>query len=81
MSKDDVLNGLEEIRAYWDPHMSEHYFRKYILPELKKSSILFSRPYKHRNVKKIKVPYYYTYKHLLTTVQIRLNEQTQGGGV
>ena len=64
----EVLNGLDEIRKYWDPHMSESYFKKHILPVIRDH--LFTRD-NYLGRRKKNIPKYYTYKTLLLSVKIR----------
>jgi hypothetical protein len=64
----EILNGLREIREFWDPYMSESYFKMHILPELRPH--LFSRE-KYRGKRKTNIPVYYIYKTLLITLKIK----------
>jgi hypothetical protein len=69
----EILNGLEEIRKYWDPYMSRDYFFRHVRPHL--NSILFKRRYWPRLRENI--PQYYTYRRLVLILKLRLEEKTR----
>jgi len=66
----EILNGMDEIRQFWDPFMSKDCFFRTVRPLL--DPILFERPYIGR--RKERVMKFYTYKHLLLSLKLRLKK-------
>jgi len=71
----EILNGIPEIMAFWDPHMTKDCFYRNVRPYL--DPILFERKYVNR--RKVpkggeKVDRYYTYKHLLLSFKLRFEK-------
>lgn len=68
---EDILEGLDAIRCFWDPHMSKDYFYRVIRPHL--DSVLFERRYAKR--RKDKIARFYSYKNLVLALKIRLRKK------
>ena len=66
----DMLNGIDEIMEFWDPCMTKDYFYRNVRPFL--NPILFERLYAKRRKDRLKR--YYTYKHLVLFLKLRLEK-------
>lgn len=66
----EILDGLDEIRAFWDPRMSEYKFRQEVLPLLL-NTCLFTRNYCNSSRSTKNIPKYYTYKNLVLAVKVK----------
>ena len=76
----EILNGIDEIREFYDPFMSEYKFRKEVLPDLLPACI-FTRDYRNTSRSTKNIPKYYTYKALILSYKLRLlsDKQTPRG--
>lgn len=66
----EILDGLDEIRAFWDPCMSEYKFRKEVWPQLLPACI-FRRDYCNTSRSTKNIPKFYTYKSLILSFKLR----------
>lgn len=78
MTDTEILNGMDEIRNFWDPHMTKDCFYRNIRPHL--DPILFERTYINRRMRtpgEKPVERYYTFKNLVLSLKLRLEKKNK----
>ena len=68
--KDEILNGWDEIRTFWDPEMTRYYFDTHVKKVLI-DTVVFHRNYVNKTKHNPNTPKYYTYKNLLLSFKLK----------